>query len=134
MAIWGYKPHIKQRREEAHEKLTTPGFMARRWVVERTHSWINRFRKLLVSFEKTEAGYSPCLALGSVVGRMIRVENAMEQSTTQQSFRREGGIFIYHSGLDAIPYDSGNAADECEAVSADTRSANTTRRFTSSCL
>jgi len=58
-----YKPHIKQRREEAHEKLTTPGFKARRWVVERTHSWINRFRKLLVSFEKTEASYVALLSL-----------------------------------------------------------------------
>lgn len=57
-----YKPHIKQRREEAHEKLTTPGFKARRWV-ERTHSWINRFRKLLVSFEKTEASYVALLSL-----------------------------------------------------------------------
>jgi len=26
-----YRPHIKQRREEAHEKLTIPGFKARRW-------------------------------------------------------------------------------------------------------
>jgi transposase len=34
-----YNPHIKQRREEAHEKRTVPGFKARRWVVERTHSW-----------------------------------------------------------------------------------------------
>ncbi len=58
-----YKPHIKQRREEAHEKLTTPGFKARRWVVGRTHSWINRFRKLLVSFEKTEASYVALLSL-----------------------------------------------------------------------
>jgi putative transposase len=58
-----YRPHIKQRREEAYEKLTTPGFKARRWVVERTHSWINRFRKLLVSFEKTEASYVALLSL-----------------------------------------------------------------------
>jgi putative transposase len=58
-----YRPHIKQRREEAHNKLTTPGFKARRWVVERTHSWINRFRKLLVSFEKTEASYVALLSL-----------------------------------------------------------------------
>jgi len=58
-----YEPHIKQRREEAHEKLTIPGFKARRWVVERTHSWINRFRKLLVSFEKTEASYVALLSL-----------------------------------------------------------------------
>ena len=58
-----YKPHIKQRREEAHEKFTIPGFKARRWVVERTHSWINRFRKLLVSFEKTEVSYVALLSL-----------------------------------------------------------------------
>jgi putative transposase len=63
-----YKPHIKQRREEAHDKLTEPGFKARRWVVERTHSWINRFRKLLVSFEKTEASY---VALPSLACAMI---------------------------------------------------------------
>jgi transposase len=58
-----YKPHIKQGREEAHDKRTVPGFKARRWVVERTHSWINRFRKLLVSFEKTEASYVALLSL-----------------------------------------------------------------------
>jgi putative transposase len=58
-----YRPHIKQRREEAHDKITIPGFKARRWVVERTHSWINRFRKLLVSFEKTEASYVALLSL-----------------------------------------------------------------------
>ena len=58
-----YNPHIKQRREEAHDKRTVPGFKARRWVVERTHSWINRFRKLLVSFEKTEASYVALLSL-----------------------------------------------------------------------
>ena len=62
-----YKPHIKQRREEAQEKLTTPGFKARRWVVERTHSWINRFRKLLVSFEKTEASYVALLSLACAI-------------------------------------------------------------------
>jgi len=58
-----YKPHIKQRREEAHEKRVNPEFKARRWVVERTHSWLNRFRKLLVSFEKTEASYLALLSL-----------------------------------------------------------------------
>lgn len=58
-----YKPHIKQRREKAHDKLTKPGFKARRWVVERTHSWIDLFRKLPVGFEKTEAGYVALLSL-----------------------------------------------------------------------
>jgi putative transposase len=62
-----YKPHIKQRREEAHDKLSSPGFRARRWVVERTHSWINRFRKLLVGFEKTEASYVALLSLACAI-------------------------------------------------------------------
>ena len=30
---------------------------AKRWVVERTASWHNRFRKLLVRFEKKEENY-----------------------------------------------------------------------------
>jgi transposase len=52
-----YQPHIKQRKEEVEAKRTQPGWKARRWVVELSHSWLNRFRKLLVSFEKTEASY-----------------------------------------------------------------------------
>ena len=44
-----------------------PGHKARRWVVERTHSWLNRFRKLLVSFEKTEASYTALLSLAAAL-------------------------------------------------------------------
>jgi transposase len=62
-----YTPHVKQRREEAQAKRTQPGFRARRWVVERTHSWINRFRKLLVSFEKTEFSYTGLLCLAAAM-------------------------------------------------------------------
>jgi len=62
-----YRPHIKQRREEADAKRKQPGYKARRWVVERTHSWLNRFRKLLVSFEKTEAGYVALLSLAAAM-------------------------------------------------------------------
>ena len=39
-----YQPHFKQRREDARLKRSEPGYKARRWVVERTHSWLNRFR------------------------------------------------------------------------------------------
>ena len=42
---YGYTAHIRSRGEENIKK---PGFRARRWVVERTHSWINRFRRLLI--------------------------------------------------------------------------------------
>ncbi|WP_274381936.1 transposase [Noviherbaspirillum sedimenti] len=30
---------------------------ARRWVVERTHSWMNRFRGLLIRWEKKSENY-----------------------------------------------------------------------------
>ena len=62
-----YRPHIKQRKEESEARKRKPGYKARRWVVERTHSWLNRFRKLLVSFEKTEASYMALLSLAAAL-------------------------------------------------------------------
>ncbi|AMJ67464.1 hypothetical protein AXW84_20070 [Hymenobacter sp. PAMC 26628] len=46
LAQWGYRVHILGRGEEA-EKRRTPGYRARRWVVERTHAGFHRFRRLL---------------------------------------------------------------------------------------
>lgn len=54
---WGYTAHIKSRGQEAAEKKRIPGYRARRWVVERTHSWFNRFRRLLVRWEKKAENY-----------------------------------------------------------------------------
>jgi len=62
-----YRPHIKQRREEMKAKRIIPGYKARRWVVERTHSWLNRYRKVLVSFEKTEESYVALLTLAAAM-------------------------------------------------------------------
>lgn len=62
-----YQPHIRQRKQEAEQKRRHPGYRARRWVVERTHSWFNRFRKLLVSFEKTAASYTALLSLAAAL-------------------------------------------------------------------
>ena len=53
----GYIPHVRRRSEEIEAKKTIPGYRARRWVVEVCHSWFNRFRKLLVRFEKTDSSY-----------------------------------------------------------------------------
>ena len=39
---FGYTAHIKARGEEAQAIKRQAGFKARRWVVERTHSWMNR--------------------------------------------------------------------------------------------
>lgn len=62
-----YKQNLKTRKQEKEEKTRTPGHKARRWVVERTHSWINRFRKLLVSFEKTEESFIALLSLAAAM-------------------------------------------------------------------
>ncbi len=53
----GYTPHIRPRGEEKKELECNPDFHAHRWVVEVTHSFLNRFRKLLVRFEKKAANY-----------------------------------------------------------------------------
>jgi putative transposase len=68
-----YIPHIRQRGEEMMSKKRNPRYRARRWVVERTHSWLNRFRKLLVRFEKTAAGYEGLLELACALIAFRRV-------------------------------------------------------------
>jgi putative transposase len=58
-----YIPHIRPRGEEKLELERNPEFKARRWVVEVTHSFVNRFRKLLVRFEKSDNSYLGLLEL-----------------------------------------------------------------------
>jgi putative transposase len=53
----GYEPHIRSRGDEQAEKKRTPGFRARRWVVQRTHAWLDRSRRLLVRWEKKAENY-----------------------------------------------------------------------------
>lgn len=43
---------IRARGEEAKELREDARKKARRWVVERTHSWMNRFCRLLVGWDK----------------------------------------------------------------------------------
>ena len=54
---FGYTAHIKARGEEAQAIKRQAGFKARRWVVERTHSWMNRFRRILTRWEKKPVNY-----------------------------------------------------------------------------
>ena len=49
----GYVDHIRRKGEVLKKNL----YKAKRWVVERTASWHNRFRKLLVRFEKKKENY-----------------------------------------------------------------------------
>jgi putative transposase len=49
--------HLRSRGEEVREFKRTARTKARRWVVERTHSWMNRFRGLLVRWNKKAENY-----------------------------------------------------------------------------
>lgn len=60
-----YAPHVTQRGETYQE--TNPAYKARRWVVEATHSWFNRFRKLLVRFEKLTERYEALLHMAAAI-------------------------------------------------------------------
>jgi len=62
-----YIPHVKPRGEEIHEKKTNPSYKARRWVVEVAHSWFNRFRKLLVRYEKLNNTYMALLHMAAAI-------------------------------------------------------------------
>lgn len=57
-----YVPHVRQR-GEASPPPDRRRHPARRWVVERTLSWLNRFRKLLVRFEKRARSHEALLEL-----------------------------------------------------------------------
>ena len=59
----GYVPPVRQRGEEVKTQARKSGYRSRRWVVERIHSWLNRYRKLLVRFEKLAMSYEGLLEL-----------------------------------------------------------------------
>jgi hypothetical protein len=61
----GYTPHIRARGEEIRLKLATPGWRARRWVVEACHSWLNRNRALQIRWSKKDNNHLALLMLAS---------------------------------------------------------------------
>ena len=70
----GFISQIRPRGEEKKEIATNPEFKARRWVVERTHSWFNRFRKLIPRYEKTDCSY---LALTRLAAALITLNQVI---------------------------------------------------------
>lgn len=62
-----YIAHVRGRGEEAAAKKAHKGGKARRWVVEAAHSWFNRFRKLIVRYEKTLASYLALMHLAASI-------------------------------------------------------------------
>jgi putative transposase len=54
---FGFTAHIRSRGEEAQALKQDAQKRARRWVVERTHSWMNRFRRILIRWDKKPENY-----------------------------------------------------------------------------
>ena len=72
----GYIAHVKGRGQEAKELKRKRGSKAKRWVVEVAHSWFNRFRKLLVRYEKLDRSFLALnhLAAAIMTLRKIKLE------------------------------------------------------------
>ena len=60
---FGFTAHIRARGEEAKAIKEEAGFRARRWVVERAHGWMNRFRGVLIRWAKRVDTYLAMLHL-----------------------------------------------------------------------
>jgi putative transposase len=54
---FGFTAHIPPKGPEAQQLKRTARHKARRWVVERTHSWMNRFRGILIRWCKKPENY-----------------------------------------------------------------------------
>lgn len=73
----GYVVHIPPKASAA-QPLPAPGdperHPPRRWVVEVAHSWFNRFRRLLIRWEKQAANYLALVQLAAclIVYRKLR--------------------------------------------------------------
>jgi transposase len=66
--------HIPRRRTAPRDRVHHPAAKARRWVSERTHSWMNRFRRILIRWEKRADTYLAMLHLtcAIIVWRLLR--------------------------------------------------------------
>jgi putative transposase len=62
--VYQYTSHVRSRGEEIRELDRAEGEQARRWVVERTHGWLNRFRAILIRWEKKTENHLAVLHLG----------------------------------------------------------------------
>lgn len=72
----GFTPHIRHRGEE-RLAYQTPDKPARRWVIERSNSWMNRFRRVLIRWEKKAANYVAMIqfAFAVIIFNKLKKEN-----------------------------------------------------------
>jgi putative transposase len=54
---FSFTAHIPAKGQEAQQVKRQARHKARRWVVERTHSWMNRYRGILIRWSKKAENY-----------------------------------------------------------------------------
>ena len=57
VAAHGYQPHIRRIGEEKLDNFGEKSYPARRWVVERTLSWLSKCRGILVRYDKKASNF-----------------------------------------------------------------------------
>ena len=57
---YGYREHFRTRREKTPKRLR---YTPKRWVVERTHAWMNRFRRVIIRWDVLAKSYEQFLSL-----------------------------------------------------------------------
>jgi len=67
LLIERYTGHIAPKGGRPVDAVVHPGGQARRWKVERTHAWHDRFRRLVVNWEHTLASRSAFLCLANAL-------------------------------------------------------------------
>ena len=60
---FGCTAHSRARGEEARARQYEAGCKARRWIVERTPSWMHRFRRVVIRWDKNVENYLGLLHL-----------------------------------------------------------------------
>ncbi len=89
----GYIPHVASRADENDAKKRHPGRKARRWIVEVCHSWFNRFRKLLVRYEKLERSF---LALKHLAAAIIAFRKVHLKTNIIGALQRVAVLHFIH--------------------------------------
>jgi putative transposase len=76
---YGYVPHIRPIGEDRREKRRPGRRKARRWVVERTLSWLSKCRGLLIRYDKNDLNYLGMIQLACALlwyRRIFRLQPA----------------------------------------------------------
>jgi putative transposase len=67
---YGYRHHFRVRGENEAKK---PRYKAKRWVVERTNAWMNRFRRIIIRWDVFSESYEAFISLACASITLSRI-------------------------------------------------------------